>query len=310
MLTAAAVADPPLWPALVAGGSAAIILLLATWQTQWEIPLHAAAAILLGAVGGWAEDRVWWLAVIALTGAVGTFAWSAFRARVGARDAREKSELLAAQVDRRISELFSLQELSYVLSQSIQLDRIADQVAKYAARFLEADGAIVVLAEGELLRVVAATGTLEALLGQVSDGSDSFVRQAIGRNRIEVAEGTASPSVLLFAGMMVRSAAVAPLRAPGTTMGALAVADRKGGPLSAEDLWLFSTVATNASVVMNNSRLYEIVRRSEAEWETTFNALAEGIAVVGPSGNVIRANHALAAIAGIPESELVGRNFC
>ena len=52
-------------------------------------------------------------------------------------------------MDRRISELFSLQELSYVLSQSIQLDRIADQVAKYAARFLQADGAIVVLAEGE-----------------------------------------------------------------------------------------------------------------------------------------------------------------
>jgi two-component system NtrC family sensor kinase len=92
-------------------------------------------------------------------------------------------------------------------------------------------------------------------------------------------------------------------------MGALAVADRQGGPLSAEDLWLFSTVATNASVVMNNSRLYEMVRRSEAEWETAFNALTEGIAVVGPAGNVLRANQALAAIAELPESELVGRNF-
>jgi two-component system NtrC family sensor kinase len=109
--------------------------------------------------------------------------------------------------------------------------------------------------------------------------------------------------------MMVRSAAVAPLRAPGTTMGALAVADRQGGQLSAEDLWLFSTVATNASVVMTNSRLYEMVRRSEAEWETAFNALTEGIAVVGAEGNVLRSNQALAAIAELPQSELVGRNF-
>ena len=69
-------------------------------------------------------------------------------------------------------------------------------------------------------------------------------------------------------------------------MGALAVADRQGGPFTTEDLWLLSTVATNASVVLANSRLYEIVRQSKEEWETAFNALTEGIAVVGPDGAV------------------------
>ena len=77
-------------------------------------------------------------------------------------------------------------------------------------------------------------------------------------------------------------------------MGALAVADRQGGPFTTEDLWLLSTVATNASVVLANSRLYEMVRQSKEEWETAFNALAEGIAVVGPTGAVLRANRALA----------------
>ena len=80
-------------------------------------------------------------------------------------------------------------------------------------------------------------------------------------------------------------------------MGALAVADRQGGPFTTEDLWLLSTVATNASVVLANSRLYEMVRRSKEEWETAFNALTEGIAVVGPAGAVLRANRALAALA-------------
>ncbi len=284
-------------------------MLLASSQKRWEPSLHAAAAVLLVIVAGWAEDRIWWLAVVAVAGAVGTFAMAAVRSRRRGDEAQEKSEQLAAQVDRRISELFSLQELSYVLSQSIQLDRIVEQVAKYAARFLNADGAIVVLAEGGVLRVVAATGTLEPLLGEVSEDHDSLVRRAIGGDRIEVAEGVETPTVRLIGGMMVRSAAVAPLRAQGIAMGALAVADRQGGPLSAEDRWLFSTVATNASVVLANSRLYEMVRRSETEWETTFNALAEGIAVVGPTGAVLRANRALAGLAGLPESELVGRNF-
>jgi two-component system NtrC family sensor kinase len=116
--------------------------------------------------------------------------------------------------------------------------------------------------------------------------------------------------VKLIAGVTVRSAAVAPLRSQGVTMGALAVADRQGGPFTTEDLWLLSTVATNASVVLANSRLYEIVRQSKEEWETAFDALTEGIAVVGPDGAVLRANRALAALAEMRESELVGLNFC
>jgi PAS domain S-box-containing protein len=311
VVIAAVIAAPPLAPTLGLG-AAAILLLLSSWRKAWELPLHLAAVTLLCVVAWWAEDRVWWLAVLAVISIFVTFWIAVVRSRRRAREAEAKADQLAVQVDRRISELFSLQELSYVLSESIQLDRVVDQVAKYAARFLQADGAIVVLVEmeGRALRVVAASGTLEPLVGRVSEDTESaLVRFAIGRDRIEVAHGTDGPTVNLIADVMVRSAAVAPLRAQGITMGALAVADRRGGPFTTEDLWLLSTVATNASVVLANSRLYEMVRRSEEEWETAFNALIEGIAVVGPSGAILRANQALAALAELPESELVGRNF-
>lgn len=310
-LAAGAAGDPPLLPTVGVGLAGAVILLLALWRRAWDVPLHAAAVVLLALVAWWAEDVLPWVAATAGLAILATFLIAAARSRGRVREAQAKCDRLATQVDRRISELFSLQELSYVLSESIELDRIVDQVTKYAARFLQADGALVVLVEGESrsLRVVAASGILEPLLGQVSDDPDSFVRLALDRDRIEVAEGGDTPGVRLFAGTVVRSAAVAPLRAQGITMGALAVADRQGGPFSTEDLWLFSTVATNASVVLANSRLYEMVRRSEEEWETAFNALAEGIAVVGPAGDVLRANRALAELADLPEREIVGRNF-
>ncbi|MEP6687882.1 MAG: ATP-binding protein [Gemmatimonadales bacterium] len=295
------------------GIAAGLILLLAVWRREWEVPLHAAAATLLGLVAWIANDRVWWLAVLAVVNITGSFWVAITRGRRRLRESEAKADQLATQLDRRISELFSLQELSYVLSESIQLDRIVDQVAKYAGRFLQADGAIVVLADdehGRILRVAGASGTLEPLIGQVTEDPDTaLVRFAIQRERIEVSQGTAEPSVNLIGGLTVRSAAVAPLRSQGVTMGALAVADRQGGPFTTEDLWLLSTVATNASVVLANSRLYEIVRRSKEEWETAFNALAEGIAVVGPGDAVLRANRALAALAETSEAELIGRSF-
>jgi len=44
----------------------------------------------------------------------------------------------ADELNRRLSELFSLQELSYILAGSLQLDRIVEQVVRYAMRFLDA----------------------------------------------------------------------------------------------------------------------------------------------------------------------------
>ncbi len=298
---------------LGAGLSGAVLVLLAAWRREWEVPLHAVGVSLLGVVVWLADGRIWWLALLAVLTISASFWVGIARGRRRVREAESKTDALASQLDRRISELFSLQELSYVLSESIQLDRIVDQVARYAGRFLQTDGAIVVLADddqGHRLRVVAATGTLEALQGRMAAEADSgLVSFAISRERIEVAQASGTSTVNLIAGVTARSAAVAPLRSQGVTMGALAVADRQGGPFTTEDLWLLSTVATNASVVLANSRLYEMVRHSKEEWETAFNALTEGIAVVGPTGAILRANRALASLAGLSESELVGRGF-
>jgi len=312
-MVASALGGIPRLVTILAGLAGALIVVLAAWRREWEVPLHAMATTLLGVVAWAANDRIWWLAVIAVVNIAGSFWVAIIRGRRRIGEAEARAEQLAAQLDRRISELFSLQELSYVLSESIQLDRIVDQVAKYAGRFLQADGAMVMLADEKpraRLRVAGATGSLEPLLGRTLESLDrTLVGLAIKQERIEVSQGGTVPSVPLLDGVMVSAAAVAPLRSQGITLGALAVTDHQGGPFTTEDLWLLSTVATNASVVLANSRLYEIVRRSKEEWETAFDALTEGIAVVGPEGEIHRANRALAALAGMPEPELIGRAF-
>src|SRR6058998_2622829 len=65
----------------------------------------------------------------------------------------------ADELNRRLSELFSLQELSFILSGSLQLERIVEQVVRYAMRFLDAQGALVALApDGEAAAVGAGEG--------------------------------------------------------------------------------------------------------------------------------------------------------
>ena len=74
-------------------------------------------------------------------------------------------------------------------------------------------------------------------------------------------------------------------------------------------VWLLSTVATHVAVVMANSRLFEMVRQAKEEWETAFNSLAEGIAVVDEKGRISRANRAFARMLDSPLPTLIGRNF-
>jgi two-component system NtrC family sensor kinase len=230
------------------------------------------------------------------------------------RAAEQSRDEVAAQLDRRISELFSLQELGYILSGSLELERIVEQVVGFAARFLQSEGAAVILSPdgGRTLRVAAAVGTLESLAGRElpddDEGEDSAIRGAIDEGRIRVSQA-GGPGVRLTSELTAASAAVAPLISHGDRLGAIAVTGRQGSPFSTEDLWLLSTVATNASVVLANGRLFQMVQRSTEEWETTFNALTEGIAVVGPSGTVLRANSSLAQMAGVSEDDVVGRDF-
>ncbi len=223
---------------------------------------------------------------------------------------RQRDEL-AAQLEHRISELFTLRELGYVLSDSFQVDRIVEQVVRYLGRFVAARGVLVVLVEdGRWLRVAAAEGTLEAQHGRRIPLSDvSLVTAALERGRIEVDQRLSAPNVRVLYDIMAQSAAVVPLRSRGETLGALAVVDHTDGPFTTEDLWLLSTVATSASMVLANSQLFARVEHGRLQWETAFDALREGIAVLNADGTIQRANRALASMAGIQPADLHGKPF-
>ncbi|MEO8139106.1 MAG: ATP-binding protein [Gemmatimonadota bacterium] len=299
----------PLAVALALGGAA--LGSLSRERRSWHPQLlmaAAMAAVLLMAVSA----RFAWLAGLAALTTLGTVWWHLGEASRQLRALDGERRALAGQVDRRINEIFSLQELSYVLAESLQSERIAGQVARYVMRFLNAEGAAVVLAgasDGSLL-VATAEGSLAHAAGQrITDATPSLVIRASTTERIEVTNGTEPEPVFLLPGHQVVTGAAAPLRAHGLTMGVLAVADRRQGGFTAEDLWLLSTVATHVAVVMANSRLFEMVRQAKEEWETAFNALTEGIAVLDPEGHLTRGNRALARLLDLPAPALIGRPF-
>src|SRR2546426_7168301 len=208
------------------------------------------------------------IAAAALLVGAGLALWATALRRRVAKSERERRRT-ADELNRRLSELFSLQELAYVLSESLQLDRIVDQVVRYATRFLDARGALLALTieqEGQTpqLRVAAAEGTLGSLKGQSIRGDDpGLVARSLGRERLELVRNSGDAPTELVSGVHAQSAAAVPLRAHGAVGGTLVIADPRGGGFNPEDIRLLSTRATHAAGALPHARLFQMVAHAK-----------------------------------------------
>ncbi len=246
--------------------------------------------------------------VLLLAGGLG---WGALHLKRRLERSERDRRRAADELNRRLSELFSLQELSYILAGSLQLDRIVEQVVRYAMRFLDAQGALVALAaEGEggrPLHVTAAEGTLAGLAGRAIAPTDSgLVVRSLSRERLELVRSSSGEPTRLLGDVAVDSAAAVSLRAHGVVVGTLVIANPRDRTFPPEDMRLLSTVATHAAIVIANARFFQMVQHAKEQWETAFDALSEGIAVVDDHGCIRRANRALAAMLGAPIPAVIG----
>jgi two-component system, NtrC family, sensor kinase len=254
------------------------------------------------------------IAIAVLLLAAAGLGWGAIRLKRRLEQSERDRRRAADELNRRLSELFSLQELSYILSGSLQLDRITEQVVRYAMRFLEAQGALIALApegdgagEARPLQVTAAEGTLAPLLGRsVRPNDPGVVARALGHERLELVRHPDGQPTLLLDDVTVSSAGAVPLRSHGVAVGTLVIANPREGGFSPEDARLLSTVATHAAIVIANARFFEMVRHAKEQWETAFDALSEGMAVVDDAGRVRRANRAFASLLGTPLPAVIG----
>src|SRR5258706_12344390 len=247
------------------------------------------------------------VAVALIFGGAGFVLW---RLRQRLLHSEQERRRAADELNRRLSELFSLQELSYVLSDSLELDRIVEQVVRYAVRFLDARGALLALmgeAPNDPLQIAAAEGTLAPLRGQKIQGDDAgLIARSTAREHLELIRNSGAEPTVIVKGFEAAAAAAVPLRSHGIVIGTLVITDPREGVFVPEDIRLLSTLATHAAAVISNARFFEMVRRAKEQWETAFDALSEGIAVVDDEGRVRRANRALADLLKTPLPNVVG----
>lgn len=77
-----------------------------------------------------------------------------------------------------------------------------------------------------------------------------------------------------------------------------------------DELALVESVASQLATGIAQAELFEMTKRAKKEWETTFNAMSDGIFIFDRSGQLIRVNRAGAAMEDTWPHLLLGRQCC
>ncbi|HEY3885562.1 MAG TPA: ATP-binding protein, partial [Vicinamibacterales bacterium] len=106
--------------------------------------------------------------------------------------------------------------------------------------------------------------------------------------------------------MPLRSALGVPMLAGDALVGVLSVGSVHPRRFSAQDQQLLTVIARQVAVAVQNAQLHHHVRAAKQEWEATFDAIGDVIAVFDRHGRVLRGNTALAAHLGRSVTSLRG----
>ncbi len=206
-----------------------------------------------------------------------------------------------------------LKDLTRILSSSLDSGRVAADVTRFALRLLRAEGAAILLVrpEPDGLVVAAAEGTLAGQAGRrIDPAAGGLALEAMAHEQARAAAAVPPGALAVFEGVEARSACAAPLLAHGETAGALVVVDRRDGPFDEEDVRLLSVGSSHTAVTLSNVRFFELVERGKRQWEATFDALSEGIALVDERGRLLRVNTGFAQLTGDVLPGHIGRHIC
>ncbi|MDP2953037.1 MAG: GAF domain-containing protein, partial [Chloroflexota bacterium] len=209
-----------------------------------------------------------------------------------------------------------INHITSVISSTLDMGTIFRALEEEMPRLVQFDRLNIYLRQGDALQQAYTTNDLGGLLpsGIVTSAAQfpniqrALEGQAVIRRDFQKEMNNPLDSVRIAAGL--RSAILVPMSAAGRVLGVLSVSSKEVGKYSEADLEYLQPIADQVAVALAHARLFEQVEAGKQEWETIFDAMSDGVALLSPDLRILRANQALASLTGTTPQTLVGQRCC
>lgn len=228
----------------------------------------------------------------------------------------ENSRLYEASL-RHAREIAAKNRIVNTLASSLRVDDVFDDFAEETRKLVDCDRISVTVVEddGCSLRAIYPGGSGPLLLddsGRTRLFANTSVAWVMEHKRPFISgDLSAEEEELLdhakLKEMGMRSLLNLPLFARDRLLGTINMASARAGAYDERTVEKLQPVTAQLALAIANQKLLEDVTRSKTEWETTFDAVSEGIAIVNRQHQVVRLNQAAANMVGGDLEELVGQ---
>lgn len=224
---------------------------------------------------------------------------------------------LREQSNKLSEDLIALQELNKIISQSFNLEDIIQKIVAEGKRLAKTNHCHLFLLDEQNRFLIGTASTqtdkLDIRTVKIPYSETSTAGRALIERRvipIDDVAGHEGHDSTLMGTLGWRAAIFAPLLTKEQAIGILVCSDdSRERRFTDEEILRAETMAHQASIALENARLFQRVSRSQKEWETTFDAMQDCVSVHDTAGKVIRANVALARRLKTIPQKVIGR-YC
>jgi signal transduction histidine kinase len=193
-----------------------------------------------------------------------------------------------ASLENRLNRLQRVIELSLTLNSTLQLEPLLELIIQTAQQIIDTQGASILLLDQETgeLRFRAVSGHKSQEIKQVAVSLDNSIAGYILRTgaSLIIPDVSKDPrfggQVDSAVGFKTRSLLGVPLTVKGRTIGVLEVVNKANeGPFTEEDAYVLTTMAAQAAIALENSRLITELQKAYEELNHLDRLKSEFIAV-------------------------------
>jgi len=220
------------------------------------------------------------------------------------------------ELRQRYYELAALNQVSEVVTLSLDTKVIAATALGSALWALDLDAGMVCYLDSgdQVLLPLATSGLPEKVQAEMASrplpkvGEDLWGQVAQIGAPLVVEDLPGDPRVALesLKGSGLETYFGVPLKVQNRVVGVISCFSRSKRTFTHAHLSLATSIGGIVGMAIANASLFEQVQASEREWERTFGAMSDGVAILSPDLRIVRANSALARLLGTPAQALVG----
>ena len=232
----------------------------------------------------------------------------------GANQDITERKRMEEELAQKTRELETLYDLSLLINQSLDIDTVFHTALEKALSVTGFEmGAIYLLNEkGDILERKSDIGLTPTIFedGKVLKYGEGVSGNAIRLKQpviVSIDKYSSYRKVPVLIEEGIQTLVGFPLQAKGKIVGTITLLSHSPRELSKREINLLESIGYQIGIALENAKLFTNVAKAKSEWETTFDAVTEGIIIIDKNYRIIHANKDAHERIGLEPKDLIGK---